>query len=155
MNLVRYTPNSLANAAFSRFFDDFLPHESAEYGAGEGFLPKVDIRDEKEEIVLSAELPGVSKEDIKVQVESRLLTLSGEKKHEETSEENGFYRSERSYGAFKRSFQLPEIVESEKIHAEFRNGLMTLRLPKKPEAAPREIAINGDAEAPREIGVND
>jgi len=152
MSLIRYTPASLMDAAFNQFFDGFVPDapNGTEHAV---FVPKVDILDEKEAIVISAELPGVSLEDVKVQVENRMLTLSGEKKLQASTEENGIYRSERSYGAFSRSFRLPDLVNSEKIAADFTSGLLTLRIPKRPEAAPREIAINGEAGKVKKIDV--
>ncbi|MDH4247004.1 MAG: Hsp20/alpha crystallin family protein [Deltaproteobacteria bacterium] len=155
MNLIRYAPAGLFNTAFERMFDDFWGQTPAEHTAETAsFHPRVDIRDEKESIVINTELPGVEKDKISVKVENDVLTLSGEKKNETTHEENDIYRSERTFGTFTRSFKLPEVVNPEKIEAQYHNGVLKLVLPKRPEAAPRNIEVkvlNGDA---KKIGVN-
>lgn len=103
--------------------------------------PVVDVYEEKDDIVVKAELPGMDKNDIEVAISDSELTLKGEKKKEEKVEEKGYYRCERSYGAFTRSVQLPKEVKAEKIKASFKNGILEVRLPKSEEAKAREIKI--------------
>lgn len=103
--------------------------------------PIVDVYEEKDDIVVKAELPGMDKNDIEVAISDSELTLKGEKKKEEKIEEKGYYRCERSYGAFARSVQLPKDVKADKIKASFKNGILEVRLPKSEEAKAREIKI--------------
>src|SRR5262245_38740760 len=130
MNLIRYTPASLFDSAFGRVFDDLWtwPTVEASEAAPVLFAPRVEVRDEKDAILLTAELPGVDKDGISVQLDNGVLTLSGEKKQESEVKENGFYRSERVYGQFKRSFEVPDTIDPDKIAAEFRNGVLKLTL---------------------------
>ena len=156
MNLIRYNPNSWFDSAFDRFFPDIIPTlaREPENGHTPAFLPRVDIRDEKDAIVLTAEIPGVPRDGVKVEVKEQVLTLSGEKKSATERKENGFYRSERTFGAFKRSFTLPEGIDVEKIGGSFENGVLRVILPKKPEAKPRQIALEGGDGKAREIDVS-
>jgi len=105
--------------------------------------PPVDIFDNEGEIVLKAELPGLKKEDIGINVEDNLLTVSGERKREKEVADNakGVFRSERVYGSFSRSFTLPTTVTVGKISASYKDGVLTLSLPKAEEAKPRQITI--------------
>lgn len=145
MNLIRYNPNRWFDVPFDRFFDEFWGRTLPETPAtAEAWAPRVDVREEKDAVLLTAELPGVSKDDVHVELENGILTLSGEKKAEKSEHENGFYRSERVYGAFKRSFHVPDSVDAEKIEAEYTNGVLKLTLPKRPEAAPRQISVKSD-----------
>jgi len=153
MTMIRYTPNRWANP-FDRIFSDFLPTGELPDHEAESFVPRVDIRDQEEAIILSAEFPGVDKDSIKVEVDNRVLTLSGEKVEDIEAKENGFYRSERVYGAFKRSFSLPETVDGEKIQATYNNGVLRLALPKKPEAKPRLIDIQAGQSDVRQVEVS-
>ena len=106
--------------------------------------PAVDMYDEGKELVMKADLPGVKKEDLHLDLTENVLTLSGEKKTEETVEKGGYYRSERSYGRFTRSFELPSDVDTEKITASIKDGVLEIRLPKteKAETATKNISIN-------------
>lgn len=143
MNLIHYTPNQWLDGAFDRFFSDLRPFPASETSNGHApsFQPRVDIRDEKEAIILSAEIPGVPKDGVKVEVKEGVLTLSGEKKSRTDENGNGFYHSERNFGAFRRSFSLPEGVDTEQISGAFEDGVLHLTLPKKPEAKPRTIEL--------------
>ena len=153
MNIVQYNPNRWFESAFNRFFSDFSPSPALDVAVGSSFTPRVEIRDEKDAVIVSAEIPGVEKSDLTVEVADGILTLSGTKKQEEVSNEEGVYRAERVYGEFKRAFSLPDTLDASKIDAQYRNGVLKVTLPKKPEAAPKQIEIRGDAEA-RKIGVN-
>lgn len=108
-------------------------------------IPNIDVIDKKDELKLSAELPGMDEKDIDVQVSDGMLTLSGEKKHEteEGDKDGDYYMSERSFGSFKRTVRLPDGIDQDKIDAHFKNGLLTVHLPKKPDAQPttRQIEV--------------
>ncbi|HSF14731.1 MAG TPA: Hsp20/alpha crystallin family protein [Vicinamibacteria bacterium] len=122
---------------FGNWFDREFP-ETEIFGA---WQPMVDIYDHANEIVLHAELPGMKKEDVHVEVENNMLTLRGERKREEKVEKGEFYRRERVYGAFTRSFSLPATVNPEKIQANYKDGILTVRLPKVEKAKPKQIEI--------------
>jgi len=115
------------------------------FGA-EGFetlTPAVDMYEEGKEIIMKADLPGVKKEDLHLDLTENVLTLSGERKMEETVEKGGLYRYERSYGTFSRSFELPSGVDTEKITASLKEGVLEIRVPKteKVESEARKISI--------------
>ncbi len=106
-----------------------------------GFAPAVDILEEEDAIVLSAELPGMKAEDVHVHVENNVLTLSGERKLEHEEKQGGYHRIERSYGSFSRAFALPKNVDSEHIDAKLEDGVLRLKLPKRAAAERRRIEI--------------
>ena len=118
-----------------RWFGDHSPLQ---------FQPSVDVVDRGKAIEITAELPGLDKDDVKIAVSDGSLTLSGEKRVEsETNDENGCYRVERAYGSFRRVLPLPEEVNLEKVDARFKNGVLKITLPKTKEgAAARKIAIH-------------
>ena len=145
MNLIRYNPSRWLDFPFDRMFDEFWGRTAPEATAVEAWSPRVDISEADNAVLLTAELPGVAKDDVKVELKDGVLTISGEKKSEHTDEKNGFYRSERVYGSFTRSFTVPETLDAEKIEAEYNNGVLRLTLPKRPEAAPRLINVKGDS----------
>ena len=136
--------NALRNGSFDRLFADFDRWFEREplAVAGSAFNPRVDIRETEGELELKAELPGVSKEAVQVEVHRDVLTISGEKKADADEDRNGYHRRERVYGAFKRSFRLPETVDGEQVEAVFKDGVLTVKLPKRPEAKPRQIEIH-------------
>jgi HSP20 family protein len=104
--------------------------------------PAVDLYEEKDEIVAKAELPGIGRDDIQVNIADHRLTITGEKKKEEEIKEENYYRSERSYGSFTRSVELPADVQAEKAKASFKDGVLEIRLPKTEEAKKKEIKVN-------------
>ena len=104
-------------------------------------VPAVDLYEDGDEIVVKAELPGMGKEDIEVNISGNLLTVKGEKKKEEEIKERDYYRSERSYGSFTRTLDLPDEVQAEKARASFKDGLLEIRLPKSEEAKKRETKV--------------
>ena len=106
------------------------------------WMPPVDIfENDRHEIVLKAELPGISREDIDIRVENHLLTIRGERKRDEETKQENYHRVERVYGAFTRSFQLPSTVNTEQVSAEFKDGVLTVVLPAREEAKPRQIQV--------------
>lgn len=108
---------------------------------GGNWTPSVDIFENKDNIVLEAELPGLKPEDVNISIENNVLTISGERKFEKKDEGDNFHRVERGYGSFTRSFTLPPTVSAENATAEFENGILHLTLAKREEAKPRRIEI--------------
>jgi HSP20 family protein len=131
----------------NRLFDGFFGRSALEPfgGLGEGwglFSPRVDVAETDKEVVVSAELPGLDDEDIDVSLSRGMLTISGEKKQEKEKKGRNYYRVERSYGSFRRSVRLPAEVDTGKVDAVFRKGVLTITLPKTAEAKARKrIAI--------------
>ncbi len=107
-------------------------------------VPAVDLYEGKEEVVLKAEVPGLSKEDIKIDLTDSMVTISGEKKKEEEVKEEAYTYSERSYGSFSRSLQLPCAVKADKAKATFKNGILEVKLPKTEDAKKRHVTVKID-----------
>jgi HSP20 family protein len=105
------------------------------------WAPPVDLYDTDDACVVKAELPGLSKDDIHIEVHDHTLTLRGERKHEAEVKEEHYQRRERSYGSFQRAFWLPAMVDAEKIQASFKEGVLALRLPKSEATKPKRITI--------------
>jgi len=122
----------------STFFEDF-PFGRA---LDRDVVPAVDILEKDGNLILWAELPGLSEKEIALKVDGNVLTLSGEKKLENENKRDSFHRIERSYGAFSRSFSLPETADREKISADYKNGVLTVTVPLKAEAKPRAVPIS-------------
>ncbi len=101
----------------------------------------VDITDEKDNIRVRAELPGLKKEDVEVSVEGDILTIKGEKKQEKETKEKDYIRSERYYGAFHRSFTLPAGVDAQKVNASYKDGVLEITLPKREDAKPKQVKV--------------
>jgi HSP20 family protein len=110
-------------------------------GAALAFRPAVDIYEDDGSITLSVELPGMKAEEIHVDLQDNVLTLSGERKLERSDEREGYHRVERSYGSFSRSFSLPENVDGEKCDAEMTDGVLRVKLPKRPQPEPKKIEV--------------
>lgn len=126
----------------NRIFDNFFSRFPQKVEVGRGaWSPSVDISETEDEVVVTAELPGMSKEDIKISLQDNVLYLKGEKKQEKESKGKNFHRIERRYGSFQRAFSLPVAVITDKIKANYRNGVLTIRLPKAEEAKPKEIPV--------------
>ena len=104
--------------------------------------PLVDIFDTEKAIVISAELPGIAKEDISLDVKENILVLKGERKSAEEIKKENYYRKERCFGTFERSFTLPSTINPEKITANFKNGVLRVAIPKPEEERPKQVRIN-------------
>lgn len=146
MELIRWTP---ARDIFGRGFlahrllNDFFSPDWTE--ANEADLvktPRVDIYEEKDHFVINAELPGLAKKDIAIDVKDRILTLKGERTAEKNTDDNGYSHRERSYGKFERAFTLPDDVLTEKISADYKDGVLKIQVPKSPKSKPRQITIH-------------
>jgi HSP20 family protein len=127
---------------FNRLFDENFLRRFGEDSALTAWAPAVDIYETADELVVTADLPGVNEKNLDVRVENNSLTIRGERKFEQTVSEENFLRVERTYGSFSRSFSLPSTVNAEAIKAEYRNGVLTVRMPKREEAKPKQIKVN-------------
>ncbi len=140
-SLVAYRPRRMDLLEdMDRFFDSFItatPQQAVN-------SPAVDIREEEDRYVLEAELPGLNEKDVDVKVEENLLTLSSSREENHEEKKNGYLIRERKAASFNRSFVLPKDVDRERIEARFRNGLLTLTIPKNPKDQPRRIEIRKD-----------
>ena len=123
------------------FGDLFAPHEGGTEAEETAWMPTVDISETENGYEIRAELPGVSEDDVNVSVTDNVLTVKGEKRQEEETEGKNYHRVERRYGSFQRSFTLPRHIEIDAIKAEFKDGVLTLGIPKAEVAKPTEIPI--------------
>jgi len=130
MTLIKFEPLrefETIHDRIQRYFDDFSSHG---FNITDSFSPRIDISEEKSHINVAAEIPGVKKENIKITLQDNILTIEGEKKKESEQKDKNFYRSERVFGTFKRSFTLPSEVDSENVEAKFENGILNVTLKK-------------------------
>ena len=125
----------------NRLFESSFPGRS-DTSALTTWAPAVDIYETENELVVKADLPDVSEKDLDVRIENNTLTIRGERKFEKKVEEEHYLRVERIYGSFSRSFSLPNTVNSEAIKAEYKNGVLTVELPKRAESKPKQIKVN-------------
>lgn len=147
MHLVRFNPmRDLFGRGnrMNRIFDDFFfpTQGSDETMSVWNWKPLVDIYDNDENIVITAELPGTNKEDIQVDVKDRVLTLKGERISENEVKEDSYHRRERAYGKFERAFTLPVEIDPEKIQADFKDGVLKINIPKPKEQKPKQVTIH-------------
>ncbi len=126
------------NRMFDHLFDRTTGDEER---TGAGWMPTVDIAEKDDRYLMNIDLPGVSREDVKITLKDNVLTISGEKKNESEEKDSSYYRSERQYGRFERSFTLPSTVNGERIEAGFTNGVLSVRIPKREETKPKEIQV--------------
>ncbi len=125
-----------------RFFEDFFRGFPVLDGTENQWTPSVDILEKDGNLILRAELPGIDEKAIELKLDGNVLTLRGEKKLEKDEKKGSYHRVESFYGSFSRSFSLPETVDREKIKADFKNGVLTVTIPLKPETKPREIPVS-------------
>ena len=156
MTIVRWEPlrelstlQSDMNRVFNAMFD--APAGSSAQGGARRWTPAMDLAETEDAFVLRADLPGVSQEDVSIELEDTVLTVSGERKSDHENKGEGYYRVERAFGAFSRSLTLPKGVDAEAIAAQFTDGVLEVRIPKPEQRKPRRIAINGE---PRELEAN-
>ena len=136
MSLTHFDP--LANL---RLFEDAFTRMLTEPQNNRPWAPSVDIYETENELVVKADLPDVELKDIDVRVENQTLTIAGERKFEKSDPGKGYHRLERSYGRFTRSFAVPNAFDTENIAADYKNGVLSVSLPKKEAAKPRQIKI--------------
>jgi HSP20 family protein len=150
MTIVRWEPLrelSSFQSDMNRFFDAMLQAPAGgggQTGRALRWTPAMDLAETEDAFVLRADLPGVSQEDVQIELEDTVLTVSGERKSDHEAKGEGFYRVERAFGAFSRSLTLPKGVDPEAIAAQFTDGVLEVRIPKPEQRKPRRIAINGE-----------
>jgi len=148
MALVRWEPvrelNSL-QGEMNRLFHTFFDAPAASGGGNGGLrrgMPPMDLVETEDHFVLRADLPGLSEEDVNIELEDNVLTISGERRSEHEEQKEGYYRVERASGSFQRALTLPEGVDAEAIDASFDRGVLEVRVPKPEERKPRRVAIS-------------
>ena len=124
-----------------RVFEDAVTRWMSEPRTGRPWSPAVDVIENENELVLKADVPDVDLKDIDVRVENQTLTLKGDRKFESEQKNGGYHRIERNYGTFMRSFTLPSSVENDKVSADYKNGVLTVTLPKKEAAKPKQVKV--------------
>lgn len=125
-----------------RLFEDMLGRARGDESLDRAtWAPAVDIVEKENELVLRADLPGIDPKDVEINVQNGTLTLKGERRFESDVKEDDFRRVERVYGSFVRSFSLPRAIDTDKVQAEYRNGVLEVKLPKRPEARPKQIKV--------------
>jgi HSP20 family protein len=127
---------------FEDFFNDWAVRSLQAEHRDDTWVPPVDVIEREGNLLLRVEVPGISEKDIDLNIDGSVLTIRGEKKQAEPKESGTTHQSEIAYGLFTRSFTLPDTVETDKISAVFKNGVLTITLPGKPETRPRTIKIN-------------
>ena len=147
MNLVKFNPwreMPTMHSRMSRFFDDpfFRIDRMADDDSMGMWNPAVDLYEKDDHFVIKAELPGVDKKDIKIDLKDRVLTLSGERSYDNEVKEENYYRKERSYGKFQRAFRLPADVDSDQIKAEFKDGVLQVEVPKPEEQKAKQVTVH-------------
>ena len=145
MALVRWEPvreitslQSEMNRLFNTFFDTPTTGNGS---TTRRWIPAIDLVETEDDFVLKADLPGLKEEDVSIEVEENVLTVSGERKAEHEDKREGYVRVERSYGSFRRSLTLPKGVDAEAVTANFDNGVLEVHIPKPEERKPRRVAI--------------
>ena len=135
----------------TRLFNDFLGRTTEDQNLT-SWAPAVDIYEGEHELVVKADLPDVKPEELDIRVENNILTIRGERKFEKKVDEKNYLRVERAYGSFARSFSLANTVNSEAIKADYKDGVLTLSIPKREEAKPKQIKVNVGAPVAAAVG---
>jgi HSP20 family protein len=157
MALIRWEParelGTIQNE-MNRLFNTFFDTSTA--GPGNGGLPRrwipaMDLVETESEFVLKADLPGLSENDVKIELEDNVLSISGERKAEHQDRQDGYFRLERGYGSFRRSLALPEGIDAAAVQASFAHGVLEVRIPKPEARKPRKVAISVGGAEPRTI----
>jgi HSP20 family protein len=124
----------------TRLMDEAFGNANGE-AVGSAWTPSVDVREDKDHLTITMDVPGVRPEDVRISLENQVLTISGEKQQQNEQKDERWHRWERSYGRFERTFTLPSTVDADRIEATTDNGVLTVRLPKIEKARPREIPV--------------
>jgi HSP20 family protein len=151
MALIRWEPARELQSIqqeMNRLFGTFLDPQSGVEGGGPRWVPATDLVEEGDHYVLRADVPGVSEDEVKVELEDSVLTISGERKSDHGQRKNGYYRIERASGRFARSLTLPEGVDADSITARFENGVLEVSIPKPAERKPHRVAIDVGGKSP-------
>jgi HSP20 family protein len=154
VTIVRWEPlrelSSLQNE-MNRLFSAAFDAPTGGNGGARRWTPAMDLVETDDHFVLRADLPGMTESDVNIELEDNVLTVSGERKAEHEEKREGFYRVERSFGAFSRSLTLPKGIDPEAVTAEFQKGVLEIRVPKPEQRKPRKIAISGREDEPAAI----
>jgi HSP20 family protein len=157
MALIRWEParelgtiQNEMNRLFNTFFDAPSPAQT-NGGTSRRWIPPMDLVETEGEFVLKADLPGLTEDDVNIELEDNVLTISGERKVDQEHRQDGYYRFERGYGSFRRSLTLPEGVDPESVKASFTHGVLEVRVPKPEERKPRKVAISVGGSEPKTI----
>ena len=134
------------DSQLNRLFTDFFGRTSQDQNLTP-WAPAVDIFEGEQELVVKADLPDIQPEELDIRLENNILTIRGERKFEKKADEKNYLRVERSYGSFARSFSLANTVNTEAIKANYKDGVLTLSIPKREEAKPKQIKVNVDGQA--------
>jgi HSP20 family protein len=146
-SLDRYEPfRGSYDTQLNRLFSDFFGRSTQEQNLTP-WAPSVDIYEGQNELVVKADLPDIKPEELDIRVENNILTIRGERKFEKKVDEKNYLRVERSYGSFARSFSLANTVNTEAIKADYKDGVLTLSIPKREEAKPKQIKVNVGGQA--------
>ena len=146
MALVRWEPVTM-NRLFTNLFDT----PTGTTPSASRWIPAMDLAETADAYVLRADLPGLSPDDVTIELENRVLTLSGERRADETAEGTGWRRIERSFGSFKRTLTLPQGIDGDAIAASFDNGVLTVTIPKPEDRKPRRVSIAVEGAEPKTI----
>jgi HSP20 family protein len=157
VTIVRWEPlreMSSLQTEMNRLFNTMFESPTVGTGGTRRWTPAMDLVETEDHFVLRADLPGMREEDVAIELEDNVLTVSGERKadHEENGE--GFYRVERAFGSFSRSLTLPRGIDAEAVNAGFTNGVLEVRIPKPEQRKPRKIAISTSADEPKTLEGN-
>jgi HSP20 family protein len=149
MALIRWEPvrelstmQNEMNRLFNTFFDSSTPRNGGGGTVARRWTPAMDVVETDDHFVLRADLPGLSENDVKIEVDDKVLTISGERKSEHEQSSKGYYRVERSFGSFSRSLTLPEGVDADAIQASFDSGVLEVQIPKPEQHKPRKVQIS-------------
>ena len=144
MTLVKWNPNRSLISDFDRIFDNMFNIDIPIHQKESSYYPAVDIEETEKEFILSADMPGLKKKEVTIDIHDGIITIKGERMNEDKSSFNGYRMNERQFGSFNRSFRLPDNVNEDKIAAKFDNGELLITLPKTKEIKPegRQIKIS-------------
>jgi HSP20 family protein len=154
MAIVRWDPGrdlDLLQSDVNRLFDAFFGGTNrSNGGAAQRWVPPMDLTEEENEYVLRADLPGLSEDDVEIEVKDDVLTISGERRYEHENRHEGFYRVERSFGRFSRSLDLPSGIDAEALRADFDRGVLEVHIPKPEQGSPTRVPIGTGSAAQAE-----
>jgi HSP20 family protein len=145
MSIARWDPFrniSTLQEQVNRLFENSVQGGRSDNSALTTWAPAVDIYETENELVLKADIPDMNENDLDIRVENNMLTIRGERKFEQKVKEDNYLRIERTYGSFSRSFGLPNAVNTEGINATYKNGVLTVELPKRAESKPKQVKVN-------------
>jgi HSP20 family protein len=147
MDLIQWRPFrevSRLRSEMDRLWDDYFGSGRRAFRMEEAWLPAVDVSESGDKITVKAEIPGMEAKDIEISMVGDTLTIKGEKKAEKEEKDENYHMVERSYGSFSRAMKLPAVVDAEKVEATYKNGVLTVVLPKKEEVKPKAIEIKAE-----------